>query len=125
MSNPVYFSGWHLLAGTAPSLSSILLLMLLPWRRPKEQSQEQNRETPIRKRSGFSGYAFSIGMALQNIEKLIHHNVQPMIVQRIDEDQDEDDQTDSNDPLVHFHRQLRKIRRGEQVDQLVLRIRRG
>ena len=78
---------------------------------------------PARKRGGFSGYTFSIGLALQNIEKLIQHNVQPMIVQRVDED--EEDQADSNDPQAHFHRQLKRIRRGEQVDQLVLRVRRG
>jgi hypothetical protein len=115
------FAGWSLLGATAPACSTILLLTLLPWRRPARQ----NRKSPVRKRTGFSGYTFAIGMALQNLEKLIHHNVQPMVVQVVDEDQDEDDQTDSNDPQVLFHRQLKKIRRGEPLDQLVLRVRRG
>jgi hypothetical protein len=128
MNNPLYFAGWNLLAAT-PRLSSILLMMLLPWRRPRGQNQGQGGRRIgnllSRKHGVFSGYTFSIGMALQNIEKLIHHNVQPMIVQMVDEDQEEDDHADSNDPQVQFHRQLKKIRRGDPIDQLVLRVRRS
>ena len=55
-------------------------------------------------------------MALQHLDELLLHNVQPM-------GQDEDEQGDSGDSQVLFRRQLRRIRRGEHVDRLVLRVR--
>jgi hypothetical protein len=45
--------------------------------------------------------------------------------QDADEDADEDDNGDGDTAaarLKHFHRQLRRIRRGDPVDRLVLRI---
>jgi hypothetical protein len=38
------------------------------------------------------------------------------------EDEDEDDQGGPDTPQRHLHRQLRRIRRGEQVDRLVWRL---
>jgi hypothetical protein len=38
------------------------------------------------------------------------------------EDVDEDDQGGPETPLKHLHRQLRRIRRGEPVEQLVWRL---
>lgn len=38
------------------------------------------------------------------------------------EDTDEDDNGDPETPIKHLHRQLRRIRRGEHVDRLVLRL---
>jgi hypothetical protein len=72
------------------------------------------------KRAGLSGYTFAVGLALRHLDGLLHHNVQPMIVQSMDED--EDDQAESDDPQALFHRQLKRIRRGEPVDRLVLRV---
>lgn len=37
------------------------------------------------------------------------------------EDVDEDDNGDPETPLKHLHRQLRRIRRGEKVETLILR----
>jgi hypothetical protein len=79
------------------------------------------RRRSARRHAGLSGYSFSIGMALQHLDGLLLHSAQPMIVQTMDEDEDE--QGDSDDSQALFHRQLRRIRRGEQVDQLVLRVR--
>lgn len=42
--------------------------------------------------------------------------------QRQVEDVDEDDNGDPDTPLRHLHRQLRRIRRGEPIDKLVLRL---
>jgi len=54
---------------------------------------------------------------------------QPNLVHLVESMQDEDaDEGDSGDPdtpevrLKHFHRQLKRIRRGDPVDRLVLRI---
>jgi hypothetical protein len=57
---------------------------------------------------------------LQNIEKLIHHNVQHAIVQIYD--QDEDESGDPDDPKAQMNRQLKRIRRGEEIDRLILRM---
>jgi hypothetical protein len=74
-----------------------------------------------RKRAGLSGYTFAVGLALRHMDGLLHHNVQPVIVQQLDED-DEDDQAETDDPQLLFHRQLKRIRRGQPVDRLVLRV---
>jgi hypothetical protein len=45
-----------------------------------------------------------------------------LLVQKADEDADEEGDGDPDSPEAHLHRQLRKIRRGEPVDRLVLRL---
>jgi hypothetical protein len=88
---------------------------LVPKRKP------QPAHNAARKYAGFSGYSFAVGIALHHLDGLLHHNVQPMIVQQLEED--EDDQSETDDPQVLFHRQLRRIRRGDTVNRLVLRMR--
>ena len=95
-------------------------LLFFPWFGLKRRNQPGRRRL-ARKHAGSSGYAFSIGLALQHLDGLLLHNAQPMIVQTMDEDEDEQGETD--DPQVLFYRQLRQIRRGEHVDRLVLRVR--
>jgi hypothetical protein len=102
------------------SAAVLPMMLLLPWGHVKSR-QQRLRKLLGRKRAGFSGYTFSIGLALQHLDGLLHHNVQPMIVQTVDEDADELGDTD--DPHALFHRQLRRIRRGEQLDRWVLRVR--
>jgi hypothetical protein len=74
-----------------------------------------------RKHAGLSGYTFAVGLALRHLDGLLHHNIQPMIVLQLEE-QDEDEQGETDDARVLFHRQLKRIRRGEHVDRLVLRV---
>jgi hypothetical protein len=85
--------------------------------RPVEQAGTGRR---LRIPRGFTASTFSLGLALQTIEKLIHHNVQHFIVATVDEDAE--DSGDSEDPAVHFQRELKRIRRGEYVDRLTLRL---
>ena len=114
------------MSNLVPSFSSVWsvvvlpALLFLPSVHMRRGSQPGRRRL-ARKRAGLSGYAFSIGLALQHLDGLLLHNAQPMIVQTMDEDEDE--QGDSDDPRVLLHRQLRRIRRGEHVDRLVLRVR--
>jgi len=115
---PGVFAAW--------SAVVVPMLFFLPWFRVKQGKQQRRknlaRKRPARKHAGLSGYTFSIGLALQHLDGLLLHNAQPMIVQQMEEE-DEDDQADLNDPQVLFERQLKRIRRGEQVDRLVLRVR--
>jgi hypothetical protein len=45
-----------------------------------------------------------------------------LIVQKADEYADEDDNGGPNTPEAHLHRQLRKIRRGQRIDRLEVRL---
>jgi hypothetical protein len=87
---------------------------VVPRRKPK------SAQSAPRKHAGLSGYTFAVGLALRHLDGLLHHNVQPMIVQQLEED--EDDQGKADDPQLMFHKQLKRIRRGEHVDRLVLRV---
>ena len=74
-----------------------------------------------RRRSRFSGYGLALGLAFM---QLIRTFYQPDLGYVIEVKQDEDDSGDPETPegrLRHFHRQLRRIRRGEPVDRLELR----
>ncbi|MGB0063642.1 MAG: hypothetical protein WBP85_04285 [Terracidiphilus sp.] len=45
-----------------------------------------------------------------------------LLAEKCDEDADEDDSGDPESPKKHFMRQLKRIRRGEKVGDLVLRL---
>ena len=107
------------LAAAAPLLAVFSLLVLsrlLHSPRPGKHQRSQKRKSG----GGFSANTFSLGLALQNIEKLIHHDVQHAIVQIYD--LDEDESGDPDDPRAQMNRQLRRVRRGEEVDRLILRM---
>lgn len=87
---------------------------------PALKCKPQPPQNAARKHAGLSGYTFAVGLALRHLDGLLHHNVQPMIVQQLEED--EDDQGETEDAQVLFHRQLKRIRRGEHVERLVLRV---
>jgi hypothetical protein len=74
---------------------------------------------------GFYPSAFALGMAFQFIQVFHRPSMAHVIEAKRDEDADEDDSGDPVTPearLRHFHRQLRRIRRGEPIDRLMLRI---
>jgi hypothetical protein len=63
-----------------------------------------------------------MGTAFQHLQIFYRPSVVYVIEAKEDEDVDEDLNGDPETPLEHFHRQLRRIRRGESVDTLVLRL---
>ena len=48
--------------------------------------------------------------------------VRYVIAERLDEQAEEGEEGDLMDPVKHLERQLRRIRRGEQLDPLTIRI---
>ncbi len=82
---------------------------------PALKCKPQPPQNAARKHAGLSGYTFAVGLALRHLDGLLHHNVQPMIVQQLEEGE-------TDDPQVLFYRQLKRIRRGEHVERLVLRV---
>jgi hypothetical protein len=75
----------------------------------------------VRRKLRFTGAA--IGNALQILHVYVDPRVRYCIVQRLEgEVEDDEEEDDRADPGKHFERQLRSIRRGEQVDRLTIRI---
>ena len=72
--------------------------------------------------SGFCPSSFALGAALQLMPMFYRPSFEFTIEARQREDVEEDDEGDPESPLKHLHRQLRRIRRGEPIDTLVIRI---
>ena len=122
---PNTFAGWSMLSNAAPFFAAPLFLILFLQglsRKPKKAPFSRRRAS---RHSGFSALTFSLGLALQSLETLVNHNVQHVIEERVDEDADEDGQADSDDPAAQLNRQLKRIRRGEAIDRLILRMKTG
>ena len=67
---------------------------------------------------GFYPTATSFGNALQALQVFIEPNVQQILEEKLDESAEDDEEGGPDDPTAHLNRQLRKIRRGEPVDDL-------
>ena len=88
------------------------------WRRRKRLGKS---------RLGFYPSAFALGMALQFIQ--VYHRPSMAYVRQVkreeQDDADEDDHGETDTPAArrkHFFRQLLRIRRGDPIGRLVLRI---
>ena len=80
-----------------------------------------------RKRRGLSGLgfypsAFALGMATQFIQCFHRPSMAYVLEAKRDEDAGEDDEGDPESLIRQLSRQLRRIRRGEPIDRLVLRM---
>jgi hypothetical protein len=107
----------HLPAGALRAVCLAILLFLSTlgfWARSKLSSKGKQR------RFRYTGAA--VGNALQILHVYVDPRVRHVIVQRLEE-QAEDDGDDCADPGKQLERQLRRIRRGEQVDRLTIRMR--
>src|ERR1035437_60484 len=67
---------------------------------------------------GYCPSSRSLGSAFQLLQWFLGPSMACVLEAKQDEDADEDDQGDPDAPAKHLHRQLRRIRRGEQVDML-------
>jgi len=74
------------------------------------------------KRLGYYPSAFALGLALQFVQVLYRPTVEYVLEARLDEDADEDDNGDPEKLATQLHRQLRRIRRGQPVERLILRL---
>ncbi len=64
-----------------------------------------------------------MGNAFQTLQVLAQPEVQHILEEKQQEDADEDDEGDPDDPAAHLEQQLKKIRNGEKVDRLTVRLR--
>jgi hypothetical protein len=115
--SPSIVGGLSLLASAVPFLSIPALFLIFYLRRIGWRLKKHLRI----KRPGFRPSYVALGNALQTLEVLTRPNVDYVLEQKYDEDTNEEDQGDPDDPAAQLNRQLKRIRRGEHVDRLVLR----
>jgi hypothetical protein len=108
----------HLVAGVLRGVcvAIVLVLATLGLRaRRKVSSHSKSR------RFRFTGVA--VGNALQTLHVYVDPRVRYVIAHRLEEQAEDDGEDDGADTEKHFARQLRRIRRGEEVDRLTIRMR--
>jgi hypothetical protein len=108
----------HLSASVLRAICLCVLLVLatLGFRARRKGSSHSKRRL-----FRFTGVA--VGNALQILHVYVDPRVRYVIAQRFDEQAEDDGEDDCADPGKHLDRQLRRIRRGEQIDRLTIRMR--
>ena len=110
------------LSGNSPYaifLLAILLVLVVLRLRLRRRLLQNYPCKPKSRRFRFTGAA--IGNALQTIHVFVDPGVRYVIAERLEEPS-EDGKDEPADPAIHLERQLRRIRRGEQIDRLTIRI---
>jgi len=112
------FYDFCMFAGAIPYLivSAVLVHYLVRrarWRRAKWRG----RFSP-----GFCPSSAALGMVFLITQTFYPPSVQHAVEARLVLDVEEDDQGDPETPAKHLNRQLKRIRRGEKVESLILRL---
>jgi hypothetical protein len=111
-------AAWCIFAGFIPFLAIFVILLhyflkRFLWRRGKRMGRSS---------LGYYPASFALGMALQFMQVYWKPSVAYVLEEKQEEDADEDDDGDPENLKKQLDRQLKKIRRGEQIDRLVLRL---
>ncbi|HEV2133452.1 MAG TPA: hypothetical protein VGR47_04255 [Terracidiphilus sp.] len=113
-ANSLYFCG--LFAAGLPLLATAVLLVLYFRRRAVWRRKRRRGEKIV----GFCPSSAALGTAFLFLQIFIRPSLQHLAEIRQEQDTDEDDSGDPDSPEKNFHRQLKRIRRGEQVSDLTL-----
>ena len=111
-------SAWCIFAGFIPFLAIIVILLQYFLRRYLWRRGRRLGKSSL----GFYPASFALGMALQFMQVYWRPSVDYVLQEKRREEADEDDDGDPENLKKQLDRQLKKIRRGEPVEQLVLRI---
>ena len=106
---------------SASVLRAICLFVLLVFAILRFRARRKGSSHSKRRLFRFTGVA--VGNALQILHVYVDPRVRYVIAQRFDEQAEDDGEDDCADPGKHLDRQLRRIRRGEQIDRLTIRMR--
>jgi hypothetical protein len=102
----------------APLLAIGAILVYYFLRRARwRQNQRRWRKNP-----GFCPSSSALGIAFLFLQVFYRPSVANVVEIKQDKDADEDDQGDPENLKKQLSRQLKRIRRGEPVDRLVLRL---
>ena len=81
------------------------------------------RRRTSRKYEGFYPSASSLGNAFHSLQTFTRPTVAYVLQEKYEEDMDDDGDGGPDDPTRQLKRQLKRIRRGERVDILTVRLR--
>jgi type VI protein secretion system component VasK len=101
----------------------LLMMIIVVWSRMFHRSngKRPNRSQIVRLGASSSAVVGSACLFLSTLYRP-HHGFIAKAQVRHQEDAEDDDQGDLETPRRHLLRQLRRVRRGEKVDRLVLRL---
>ena len=112
---------WLLLTGFVLFLAVVLIFAYFCF----AQVLLRRRQKAGPRRSRLSGYGLALGLAFMQLVRTFYQpDLGYLIEAKQDEGADEDESGDLETPdgrLRHFHRQLKRIRRGEPIDRLELK----
>ena len=114
--NALYSFGIFLL--NAPYIAIGVILAHYVWRRAAWRRGRRRG----RKRLGYYPSALALGMVLQFVEVFYRPSVDHVLETKQVEVVEEDDEGDPETAAKELSRQLKRIRRGEAVERLVLRV---
>lgn len=103
---------WGVFAGMVPFLAIVLILAHFAVQRIRWR---------LGWRVGYYPSTFALGVALQFVQVFYRPSVEHVVVEQLDERADEDESGGPEGGRKHVERQLRRIRRGERVERLVVR----
>jgi hypothetical protein len=102
-----------------PSVAVVVLLVTFYLRR----TWWRRRRRTSRKYAGFCPSASSLGNAFHSLQVFTRPTVAHILQEKYDEDMEDDGDGGPDDPTRQLKRQLKRIRRGEEVDILTVRLR--
>jgi hypothetical protein len=102
-----------------PSVAVVVLLGTFYLRRARWT--RRRRTTP--EYAGFYPSASSLGNALHSLQIFTRPTIAHVLQEKYDEDMEDDGDGGPDDPTRQLKRQLKRIRRGERVDTLTVRLR--
>jgi hypothetical protein len=101
-----------------PYVAVVVLLSIFYFKRVRWRSKRRSGRRDL----GFYPRSLSLGNAMQNLQVFTRPTVAYVLEEKYDEDAEEDDDGGPDDPTAHLKRQLKRIRRGESIDTLTVRL---
>jgi hypothetical protein len=101
-----------------PYITVVVLLGVFYVRRARWRSKWRAGRRDV----GFYPSSPSLGNAMQTLQVFTRPTVEYVLEEKFDEDAEDDDDCGPEDPTAHLHRQLKRIRRGESIDTLTVRL---
>lgn len=108
-----------------PVFVMLLLAIALVYQRIKLSVRSRGNSVRRRRRVGIVASNALVGLAFLPLSIIYRPSLSEIAKAQIrqQEDVDEDESGDAESPIKHLLRQLRRIRRGEQVETISLRLR--
>jgi hypothetical protein len=110
----------HLSGNGSHAIYLLVLLLILAALRLSLRRKSPHNHKRTSRRFRFTGAV--IGNALQTIHVFVDPGVRYVIAEKLEEPSEDDGEEDAADPAIHLERQLRRIRRGEEIERLTILI---